>query len=334
MFSSRCVFCGHGNPAGAKYCNDCAAPLKLKLCDECASVNDRSAQSCEKCGADFPIEREIVESIPARVGETASLHYASGWSSAEVSDAAGPLQQNCRKAEAVVSSIEVLHRARPLRGSVTPLWSVAQRMAHVVPVLVHEERARIGVVNRIGLPLLLAAAVTLTVYWAYPLPASISQDARASPQTIRTPAPSASAAASGAAGASITASAAVPSDSVASPVVQGRIRTTGPKDDDKANAAPAALDSAPPDVEATRTSSKPADSSPNVVRISKPQARDPAAAASARHAATGSAKPVPDTYKLLVRASSGETPRDDDRRPCTSDVAALGLCAPRTDVNR
>src|SRR5437773_4296700 len=64
MFNPRCVFCGHGNPAGAKFCNECASPLHLKPCNECDAINDRSADSCYKCGADFPMERATIEKAP------------------------------------------------------------------------------------------------------------------------------------------------------------------------------------------------------------------------------------------------------------------------------
>ena len=67
MFSPRCVFCGHGNPAGAKFCNECASPLHLKSCNECDAINDRYAESCNKCGADFPIERATIEDAPKAV---------------------------------------------------------------------------------------------------------------------------------------------------------------------------------------------------------------------------------------------------------------------------
>ena len=50
-----CAFCGHRNPAGAKFCNDCASPLQLKPCERCNAVNDQAATSCYKCGAAYPV---------------------------------------------------------------------------------------------------------------------------------------------------------------------------------------------------------------------------------------------------------------------------------------
>jgi hypothetical protein len=46
-----CAFCDHRNPAGAKYCNDCAASLQLKPCHQCDAVNHQTATECPKCGA-------------------------------------------------------------------------------------------------------------------------------------------------------------------------------------------------------------------------------------------------------------------------------------------
>ena len=50
-----CAFCDHRNPAGAKFCNDCAAPLHLKPCKQCDAVNDLAAANCFKCGAAYPV---------------------------------------------------------------------------------------------------------------------------------------------------------------------------------------------------------------------------------------------------------------------------------------
>ena len=49
----RCSFCEHANPAGAKFCNDCGSPLRLKPCERCDAINDLDATSCHQCGAEF-----------------------------------------------------------------------------------------------------------------------------------------------------------------------------------------------------------------------------------------------------------------------------------------
>ena len=50
-----CAFCDHRNPAGAKFCNDCASPLHLKPCNQCDAVNHQTATNCYKCGAACPV---------------------------------------------------------------------------------------------------------------------------------------------------------------------------------------------------------------------------------------------------------------------------------------
>jgi len=64
MLSATCATCGHGNTAGAKYCNECGAPLHLKPCPKCEAVNHRSAIICYKCGAAYPTEPAGIESRP------------------------------------------------------------------------------------------------------------------------------------------------------------------------------------------------------------------------------------------------------------------------------
>ena len=50
-----CAFCDHRNPAGAKFCNECASPLHLKPCSKCDAVNHQAATNCYKCGAACPV---------------------------------------------------------------------------------------------------------------------------------------------------------------------------------------------------------------------------------------------------------------------------------------
>ena len=46
----RCAKCGAENREGAKFCNDCAAPLATH-CPACAAVNKPGARFCDECGA-------------------------------------------------------------------------------------------------------------------------------------------------------------------------------------------------------------------------------------------------------------------------------------------
>ena len=60
-----CAFCDHRNPAGAKFCNDCASPLHLKPCKRCDAVNDLAATNCYKCGAGSFSTAEATPELPA-----------------------------------------------------------------------------------------------------------------------------------------------------------------------------------------------------------------------------------------------------------------------------
>jgi class 3 adenylate cyclase/predicted ATPase len=44
----RCVHCQHENPEGAKFCNECAAPLPLR-CPSCGTANRPGAKFCHEC---------------------------------------------------------------------------------------------------------------------------------------------------------------------------------------------------------------------------------------------------------------------------------------------
>ncbi|TMG83952.1 MAG: hypothetical protein E6H78_11005 [Betaproteobacteria bacterium] len=51
MSPVSCLFCGHPNPVGSKFCNECGSPLHLNPCPECATINEHDAPKCYQCGA-------------------------------------------------------------------------------------------------------------------------------------------------------------------------------------------------------------------------------------------------------------------------------------------
>src|SRR5689334_13860833 len=65
-----CAFCDHRNPAGAKFCNDCASPLHLKPCKKCDAINDHAATNCYKCGVACPVSFGNPTSVLAAAGST------------------------------------------------------------------------------------------------------------------------------------------------------------------------------------------------------------------------------------------------------------------------
>ena len=45
----KCAKCGAENREGAKFCNECAAPIEAS-CPKCGSRNKRGAKFCDECG--------------------------------------------------------------------------------------------------------------------------------------------------------------------------------------------------------------------------------------------------------------------------------------------
>ena len=74
MSATTCAFCLHDNPAGARYCNDCASPLALKPCRACDAVNARAAAACHRCRTPFAVEPPpsdvSTETLVAQADET------------------------------------------------------------------------------------------------------------------------------------------------------------------------------------------------------------------------------------------------------------------------
>jgi class 3 adenylate cyclase/tetratricopeptide (TPR) repeat protein len=58
----QCPRCQHGNPAGTKFCGECAAPL-TSLCESCGATNPPENKFCGQCGA--PLQRISIATPPA-----------------------------------------------------------------------------------------------------------------------------------------------------------------------------------------------------------------------------------------------------------------------------
>jgi ribosomal protein L40E len=50
----RCPTCDAPNPADARYCDRCGAPLEDKACPRCGTRNGRDAKFCNQCGGQLP----------------------------------------------------------------------------------------------------------------------------------------------------------------------------------------------------------------------------------------------------------------------------------------
>src|SRR5262245_46653109 len=49
----RCPSCNHDNRSGAKFCEECAAPL-AERCAQCGATRRAHAKFCDECGAPAP----------------------------------------------------------------------------------------------------------------------------------------------------------------------------------------------------------------------------------------------------------------------------------------
>ena len=58
----QCPRCQHVNPAGTKFCGECAAPL-TSLCESCGTANPPANKFCGQCGA--PLQRTSITQVPA-----------------------------------------------------------------------------------------------------------------------------------------------------------------------------------------------------------------------------------------------------------------------------
>lgn len=57
MFRMQCPICEHANPADARFCNACGAPLYLAPCPRCGAMNDLIATECHECGVGLAGQR-------------------------------------------------------------------------------------------------------------------------------------------------------------------------------------------------------------------------------------------------------------------------------------
>ena len=65
-----CPSCDHANPAGARYCNQCAMPVHFETCGRCEAINRRGAAKCHKCGCALRAAAKPVpsaEALPVKV---------------------------------------------------------------------------------------------------------------------------------------------------------------------------------------------------------------------------------------------------------------------------
>ena len=68
-----CQYCEHANPADAKFCAGCGAPLHLIPCPHCGAVNQKTSKTCYQCHGELRESTEILlASTPANASEEAA----------------------------------------------------------------------------------------------------------------------------------------------------------------------------------------------------------------------------------------------------------------------
>src|ERR1700688_1556541 len=73
----RCSSCGTDNPAGMKFCGNCAAPIKNQ-CLSCGFENPPQFKFCGECGVSLTAApEEKAAAAPARSSARSSEHVAS-----------------------------------------------------------------------------------------------------------------------------------------------------------------------------------------------------------------------------------------------------------------
>ena len=184
MFPPQCPFCAHPNPAGAKFCNECGAPLHLRPCNRCEAVNNQVAKNCYKCGMSLSMPSTAAEAAPvwpaldtavasASLGD---LCFESGQARLTESVAESQdvrlRQSGDETAAARDGTVEpIAHGPRSPGEDMTPPLSTEDRAADAIPL--HGPGAATGrhPLSRSALAVVLSAALLTAVggsaYYVY-----------------------------------------------------------------------------------------------------------------------------------------------------------------------
>jgi hypothetical protein len=184
VFPPQCPFCAHTNPADAKFCNECGAPLHLRPCNQCEAVNSQVDKNCYKCGVALSMPCTAHEAAPVwpvldTVAASASpgdLCFESGHAPLTESVTEGPdvrLRQSGDEAAAACDcAVEVItHPPRSPAEDMTSPVSTEDRAADAIPL--HDLGAATGPrpLSRLALAgvfsVALLTAVGVSAYYAY-----------------------------------------------------------------------------------------------------------------------------------------------------------------------
>jgi hypothetical protein len=174
-----CFFCGHTNPAEAKFCNECGSPLHLKPCKQCDAINDATARICYRCGELHPALVSVADTAsmaPAAAtaaGSTPRGEHPSLPESVAPSDDVRSPPPVDTPAGARPSTAEAVVVPEPcvLGGDDSPVPSVSQDLTHGVaspdPARATQSRPALRVAAAVLPPVVLLAAVAVSASYAY-----------------------------------------------------------------------------------------------------------------------------------------------------------------------
>ncbi len=69
----NCATCGHENRGTAKFCDECAAPLRSR-CAHCGSEMRPTARFCDECGVPLLVAASTLVEEAAYQGERRTAH--------------------------------------------------------------------------------------------------------------------------------------------------------------------------------------------------------------------------------------------------------------------
>jgi hypothetical protein len=184
VFPPQCPFCAHTNPADARFCNECGAPLHLRPCNRCEAVNNQVDENCYKCGMALSTPCTAHEAAPVwpaldTVAASASLGdlcFESGHAPLSESVTEGQdvrlRQSGDETAAARDCAVELIpHAPRSPGEDMTSPVSTEDRPADAIPLKNLGAATGPRPLSRLALAVVLSIALLTTVgvsaYYAY-----------------------------------------------------------------------------------------------------------------------------------------------------------------------
>lgn len=325
MFPPQCPFCANTNPAGAKFCNECGAPLHLRPCNRCEAVNNQVDKNCYKCGMALSMPctaHEVAQVWPALDTVAAStslgdLYFESGH--APLTESVTERQDVRLRQSGDETSAErdcaveiITHTPRSPSEDMTSTVSTENRAADAIPL--HDLGAATGPhpLSRLALAVVLSVAlltaVGVSAYYAYRHQTQLGGPLSAAPPN-----------------------AAVPTDVTAPPVNQSVTRA-GPDRGDGEMPTPSESDTVttPQRISTTDQAAPPQQPATEAAEVAKA----PNATAPAQHSATQAAEvaKAPNATAAVAAEPRHKTLRTGARRRTATHSAANPSTSTKQDA--